>query len=99
PNTPEEDKDGMQDTDGGSDLSASGGDASASQMSQGTVSNASAETGAIRSGRSRPLPIAQPLAVGTISPATLVAMTLVISIPLSMLAGALIATLAFWMSR
>jgi hypothetical protein len=48
--------------------------------------------------RSKTLPLTQPITV-PLSPGELVARTLMISIPLSMLAGALIAALAFWIWR
>jgi len=81
-----------QDTDG-SEYSA---DASASQASQGTLSATGQETSPLRPSKSRPLPIAQPIEIDAeqLSPTAIVALTLVISIPVSMVAGALIATLA-----
>ena len=95
PSTPEEERIELgQDTDG-SEFSASV-DASASQASQGTLSAASQETSPLRPGKSRPLPVAQPIEIESeqLSPMAVVALTLVISIPVSMVAGALIATLA-----
>jgi serine/threonine protein kinase len=99
PSSSDEEKENLQDTDG--ETSASGGDGSASQMSQGTVTVAAGETGPMR-GRSRGLPSIQPLqplAAAPLTPSEIVARTLMISIPLSMLAGALIAAAAFWMWR
>jgi hypothetical protein len=65
-------------------------------MSQGTAPVASGghETTPMRSGL-KPLPILQP-DPEAMSPQTLVTMTLMVSIPVSMLVGALIAAMAFW---
>jgi serine/threonine protein kinase len=94
----EEKPDTLGDSDGG-EVSAS--EASTSQVSQGTASAAggSQETLVHRPPKSRPLPLPQPTAAQPLSPATIVALTLVVSIPLSMVAGALIATLAMWLIR
>jgi serine/threonine protein kinase len=93
----EDEKDAIPDTDGG-EYSASGTEASHSQTSQGTSPNASAghETTPIRPGKPKPLPIAIPLP-DTLSPTAIVAITLMVAVPLSMLAGALVASLAFWL--
>jgi eukaryotic-like serine/threonine-protein kinase len=89
-----------QDTDGG-ELSASlsaSADASASQVSQGTVSASGQDTKSLKPLRPRPLPVAQAIDIDEqLSPAAVVALTLVIAIPVSMVAGALIATLAMRM--
>jgi serine/threonine protein kinase len=96
PSAPEE-PDLGQDTDGG-DMSASvsaSADASASQVSQGTVSASGQDTKSLKPLRPRPLPVAQAIDLDEqLSPAAIVALTLVIAIPVSMVAGALIATLA-----
>jgi hypothetical protein len=70
-------------------------DASASQVSQGTVSASGQDTKSLKPLRPRPLPVAQAIDLDEqLSPAAIVALTLVIAIPVSMVAGALIATLA-----
>jgi eukaryotic-like serine/threonine-protein kinase len=99
PSSAEEDKDDLQDTDG-SEFSASGGEGSASQLSQGTspVVSGGHETTPMRS-RVKPLPGLQVIPPTTPSQAAIIASTLMISIPLSMLVGALIAALAFWVWR
>jgi serine/threonine protein kinase len=91
----EDEKESIPDTDGG-EYSAS--EASHSQTSQGTAANASAghETTPIKPGKSKPLPIAIALPE-TLSPTAIVAITLMIAVPLSMFAGAIIASLAFWL--
>jgi len=97
PGGSDDDKDVLQDTDGG-DFSASGAEASTSQNSQGTSAVASAghETPSSKS-RPRPLPMAQPLQLPVLTPTAIVALTLMISIPVSMLVGALIgAVVASW---
>jgi serine/threonine protein kinase len=96
PGGAEDDKDSLPDT--GDEFSASGAEASASQTSQGTSAVASAghETPALKN-RSKSLPMAQPLVLPTWSPTAIVAVTLMISIPLSMLVGALIAAVMFRM--
>lgn len=95
-----EDAEPTQDTDGGeqsASLSASA-DASASQVSQGTVSASGQDTKSLKPIRPRPLPVAQAIDLDDqLSPAAIVALTLVIAIPVSMVAGALIATLAMRM--
>ena len=93
----EDEKDSIPDTDGG-EFSASGGEVSHSQTSQGTAPNASAghETTPLKPNKSKPLPIALPLPE-TLSPTAIVAITLMVAVPVSMLAGALIASLAFWL--
>jgi serine/threonine protein kinase len=95
PSGPDDERETLDDTDG-DDPSASA-DVSNSQMSQGTSPVASSETTPIRS-RSRAL------ALGTtplhqLTPGEIVTRTLFVSIPLSMLAGALIAAAAFWLLR
>jgi eukaryotic-like serine/threonine-protein kinase len=97
PSGPDDEKEILQDTDG-SEHSASGGDGSGSQMSQGTSPNASSETAGLKS-RSRAIPILQPVLSHTLTPNEIIARTLILSIPLSMVAGALIAALAFWFWR
>jgi serine/threonine protein kinase len=94
PGGTDEDKDVLQDTDGG-EFSASG--AEVSQTSQGTSAVASAghETPSLRN-KSRPLPIAQALQLPVLTPTAIVAITLMVSVPVSMLVGALIAALIFW---
>jgi eukaryotic-like serine/threonine-protein kinase len=96
PSSPDEEKENLQDTDG--EASASGADNSGSQMSQGTAPVASGETAPMRS-RSRALPTVQLTPRQPLTTSEIVARTLMISIPLSMLAGALIAALAFWLVR
>src|SRR5262245_30731347 len=95
PSGADEEKENLQDTDGG-EASASGTEGSASQMSQGTAPVAAGETAPIR-GRSKSS--VQPVAVIQPGPFGLDPRTLMISIPLSMLAGALIAAAAFWFWR
>jgi eukaryotic-like serine/threonine-protein kinase len=97
PSGADDERENLQDTDGG-DGSASGAEGSASQVSQGTVPVASGETVPLRN-RSRSQTSIQPANRPQLSPQELVARTLMISIPLSMLAGALIAALAFWLLR
>jgi serine/threonine protein kinase len=97
PSGSDEEKEDLQDTDG-SEFSASGAEGSASQMSQGTSPVASGETATMKS-RSKPLPIAQPPAPEAFSQTAVITLTLMLSIPLSMLVGALIAALAFWFWR
>jgi len=92
PSSADDDKESLPDTDG--EFSASNAESSGSQLSQGTTPAASAET--TRSTRSRPIPILQPTALGALTPAEIVVRTLILSIPLSMLVGALIAAAAFW---
>lgn len=92
PSGPDDDKEALPDTDG-SEYSASEG--SGSQISQGTTPVGGGETLPSRSTRSRPIPIVQPT-LGALTPAEIVVRTLILSIPLSMLVGALIAALAFW---
>jgi serine/threonine protein kinase len=94
PSGADDEKENLQDTDGG-DGSASGAEGSASQLSQGTSPVATGETARIKS-RSRALPVLQPIIRTQLGSNELIARTLMISIPLSMLAGALIAALAFW---
>jgi len=96
PNSADDEKENLQDTDG--ETSASGGEGSASQMSQGTAPVASGETAPMKS-RTRPLPVTQPTVPSQLTPSELVARTLMISIPLSMLGGVHIAALAFWYWR
>jgi hypothetical protein len=95
PGGAEDDKESLQDT-GGDDFS--GGEASTSQNSQGTsgLNSAGHETPALRK-NSRSLPIPQALQLPTLTPTAIVALTLMISIPASMLVGALIASLMFWL--
>ena len=93
PSSADDDKESLPDTDG--EFSASNAESSGSQLSQGTTPVASAET-TPRSTRSRPIPILQPTVLGALTPAEIVVRTLIFSIPLSMLVGALIAALAFW---
>ena len=94
PSGGEEEKPGLQEDDGG-DHSAS---VDQSQGSQATsaVGSSGQETFPGKPSRSRPLPnggaTPQPLSAGAI-----VALTLMISIPLSMLVGAVIASIAFWL--
>jgi serine/threonine protein kinase len=97
PSGGEEDKESLQDT-GGDDFSASGAEGSTSQTSQGTSAVASAghETPSLK-GKLKPPPIAQPLAVQALTPTAIIALTLAMSIPASMLVGALIgAAVAAW---
>lgn len=96
PSGTDEDKEILDDTDGG-EHSASA-EVSNSQMSQGTTPVASGETTPLRSSRSRMLPLSSASLVG-LTPAEIVTRTLLVSIPLSMLAGATIAALAFWLFR
>jgi serine/threonine protein kinase len=99
PGSSDDEKDTMTDTDG-SDLSASSGESSASQSSQGTtpVASSGQETGTLAP-RHRPIPTVSLWPTAGASSQEIVARTLMISIPLSMLAGALIAALAFWFAR
>jgi eukaryotic-like serine/threonine-protein kinase len=90
--TGEDDKDSLEDTDG-SEHSASEG--SSSQMSQGTMPVSSSETTPLR-GRNRAIALPQSVVPHAVTPYEIVYRTLMISIPLSMVAGALIAALAFW---
>jgi eukaryotic-like serine/threonine-protein kinase len=90
----DDDQELLEDTDG--EYSASEG--SGSQASQGTSPVAAGETAPMR-GRNRPIPILQPLHAAPLSPQEIVARTLMISIPVSMLVGALIAAAAFWYWR
>ncbi len=94
PSSPEEERLDLGLDDGG-ELSASA-DASASQASQATIAAANQETSPLRPSKSRPMPILQASdgSAESFSPLAVVALTLVISIPVSMVAGALIATLA-----
>jgi len=93
PSGADDEKDDLVDTDGG-EASASGAEGSGSQMSQGTSPVASGETAKIR-GRSRSLPMMQPALGPPLTPKELVFRTLALAIPLSMLAGAVLAALAF----
>jgi serine/threonine protein kinase len=101
PGQTEDDKEVASDTDA-SDYSASGGEGSgSSQLSQGTspVASGAQETPPAR-GRSQSAPILIPLQAGMMTPNQLVLRALMIAIPLSMMAGALIATaLLWWMWR
>jgi len=93
PSSPEEERIELGlDNDGG-ELSASA-DASASQASQATISAANQETSPLRPSKSRPMPIVQgvDLPGEPLSPISIVLLTLAISIPISMVVGALIAT-------
>jgi serine/threonine protein kinase len=79
------------------EYSASGAEGSStSQPSQGTLANASSETAPLRT--AKVIPLAEPLFPSGMSPMALVAITLMIAVPLSMLAGALVAALAFWLT-
>jgi hypothetical protein len=76
----------------------SGGDGSGSQMSQGTFPVTGGETTPMRS-KSRPLPILQPM-IAPMGANEIILRTLLVSIPIGMLAGALIAAaVAFWFWR
>jgi eukaryotic-like serine/threonine-protein kinase len=88
-----------QDTDG-SEFSASGAEASAGQLSQGTfgVASVAQETPQVR-GRGKPVPGLQPIGPAVLTPTEIISRTLLIAIPVSMLAGALIAAIAFWYWR
>jgi eukaryotic-like serine/threonine-protein kinase len=92
----EDDKEILQDTDG-SEHSASG-DVSGSQASQGTSPAASGETAPLR-GKNRHVPSLHPIVRHPLTPGEIVARTLIIAIPASMLLGALIAAGAFWIWR
>ena len=94
----EEEKDAIPDTDGG-DFSASGAEASHSQASQGTAPSAAGNsdtTPLTKPHKSKPLPLAIPLPE-TLSPTAIVAITLMVAVPISMFAGALVAAVAFWL--
>jgi serine/threonine protein kinase len=95
PSSPEEERIELGLENDGGELSASA-DASASQASQATLSAANQETSPLRPSKSRPLPIvlSADRPAEQLSPMAIVALTLVISIPVAMVAGALIATLA-----
>ena len=95
PSGPDDERESLDDTDG-DDPSASA-DVSNSQMSQGTSPVASSETTPIR-GRSRALALGT-TPLSQLTPSEIVTRTLFVSIPLSMLAGALIAAAAFWLLR
>jgi len=92
PSGSDDEKDNLADTDGG-EGSASGAEGSGSQMSQGTAPVAAGETAKIR-GRSRSLPMMQPVVGPPLTPKELIFRTLALAIPLSMLAGAVLAALA-----
>lgn len=85
-----------QDTDGG-EVSASGGE-QGSQYSQGTASLRSQETKSPRH-RTPPVPGQARATRESMSPLSLVAITLAIAVPLSMFAGALLASLLYWSLR
>jgi serine/threonine protein kinase len=79
--------------------SPSGGEWSGSQMSQGTFAVSSGETTPMRS-KSRPIPGLQPIVSAGLSTNEVIVRTLMVSIPLSMLVGALIAAaVASWFWR
>ena len=88
-----------QDTDGG-EASASGTD-QASQNSQATTSlrSGSQDTVSPRTGRQIPLPGQFRRSLANMSPVSLIAVTLALAVPLSMFAGALLASLLFWALR
>jgi serine/threonine-protein kinase len=92
----EEEKAEIPDTDGG-EFSASA-EASHSQTSQVTGPSAAAgsDTTPLKPGKSKSLPIALPLP-DSLSPTAIVAITLMVAVPLSMFAGALVAAIAFWL--
>jgi hypothetical protein len=95
PGSPDVEKESLADTDGG-EASASSAEGSGTQAIQGTapIPTGSQETVPIRT-RSRPLAVVPPLGPPRLSPTEIVVRTLVIAVPLSMLAGALIAALMF----
>jgi serine/threonine protein kinase len=96
PNASDDEKDLAPDVDG---ESPSGGEWSGSQMSQGTFAVASGETTPMRS-KSRPLPPMPPAVGSSLTANEIIVRTLMVSIPLAMLAGALIAAaVAFWFWR
>ena len=86
----------LQDTDG-SEPSAS--EVSGSQGSQGSQGTYPVSSGETAFPRGRPRPTLQPVPTHALTPQEIIARTLIISIPLSMLAGALIAAAAFWFWR
>jgi eukaryotic-like serine/threonine-protein kinase len=93
----EDEKESLPDTDGGEPSHSEEG--SGSQMSQGTAPAASGETGPLRPKNRTPtlpppLPYHRPF-----TPQEIVIRTLIVSIPVSMLLGALIAAAAFWVWR
>jgi serine/threonine protein kinase len=91
----EEEKEEIPNTDGG-EFSASA-EASQSQTSQGTATAAAtSDTTPLKPSKSKPLPMALPLPE-SLSPTAIVAITLMIAVPLSMLAGAVVASIAFWL--
>jgi serine/threonine protein kinase len=100
PSAPEDpEPEPAHDDDGGENsvgLSASAeGSASTSQVSQGTLTASGQDTKSLKPLRPRPLPMAQAIDLeDQLSAPAIIALTLVISIPVSMVAGALIATLA-----
>jgi serine/threonine protein kinase len=98
PSGPDDDRELLPDNDG-SEGSASGTDGSAGLGSQGTspIASGGQETPWIR--KSSKLVLLQPLVPQTLSQTEIIIRTLMISIPLSMLAGALIAALAFSIRR
>lgn len=81
------------------EYSASGGEGSStSHPSQGTLAGGGSETTPLKI--AKVIPLTDPLiASGGVSPMAIVAITLMVAVPLSMLAGALIASLAFWLTR
>lgn len=95
PGSPDVEKESLADTDGG-EASASSAEGSGTQAVQGTapIPTGSQETVPIRT-RSRPLPVVPPLGPPGLSPTEIIVRTLIIAVPLSMLAGALIAALMF----
>jgi serine/threonine protein kinase len=80
------------------EFSASGAEGSStSHPSQGTLTNAGSETTPLKSGKV--IPQVENLLPQGMTPMAIVAITLMIAVPLSMLAGALVAALAFWLTR
>jgi serine/threonine protein kinase len=96
PPPPDADDD-PEDTDGGNESSYAG---SGSQLSQGTIAagSASQETVALKQKRRNTPPAPPPLPTSESSDVTTyVVLTLAISVPVSMLVGAVLASVVFWM--
>jgi serine/threonine protein kinase len=95
PPPPDAEDDASQDTDGGNDNSYAG---SGSQLSQGTIvaGSASQDTVALKLGRRNTPATALKVDSDPSDAATYVILTLAIAVPISMLLGAVLASLVFW---
>lgn len=98
PPPPDEDHEPGQDTDGGQENSYGG---SGSQLSQGTAISGSASQETIPNRPRRRNTPSQPIVVNpeeaSSEATTYIVLTLAVSVPLSMLAGAVLASLVFWL--